>query len=60
MRLITLYIINKFHMHINWIGWVQSYIQLNIGEKGELGFEGIKGWERGKERGFFWGRLDCY
>jgi hypothetical protein len=23
--------------------------------KRELGFEGIKGWERGKERGFFFG-----
>jgi hypothetical protein len=30
--------------------------------KRELGFEGIKGWERGKERAFFFGglRLDCY
>jgi hypothetical protein len=27
--------------------------------KRELGFEGIKGWEKGKERGF-WLRLDCY
>jgi hypothetical protein len=29
--------------------------------KRELGFEGIKGWEKGKERAFFLGlRLDCY
>jgi hypothetical protein len=27
--------------------------------KRELGFEGIKGWEKGKE-GAFWLRGDCY
>jgi hypothetical protein len=30
-------------------------------KKRELGFEGIKGWEKGKEGGFFFLlRLDCY
>jgi hypothetical protein len=28
--------------------------------KRELGFEGIKGWEKGKEGAFFGLRLDCY
>jgi hypothetical protein len=28
--------------------------------KRELGFEGIKGWEKGKERAFFLAEIDGY